>query len=273
MHALIDADRLAYSCGGAKDDDGYPLEWPLVASRVDNNLKSLIQAVAATNYSLFLTADDKSNFRIRVASIRPYKGHRSSEKPFWYEQVRRYLIEEWNADCVSGMEADDAIGIESIALQDSRSKNDCDCPIPVICSVDKDLDMIPGLHYNELRPERGIYEISEVDGLRDFYKQLLTGDPTDNIPGLFGVGRSSQLCRKLEQILVELDMYSHVRREYERRFGSYWKQFLWENAALLWIKRSPVGAMAEIYERLEELERAREKSLEVLGSEVDLKTE
>lgn len=265
MHALIDADRLAYAFGGMTDDDGLPLSWTYIAARIRTNIEDQLEAVGAEDsYQLYLTSDDKTNFRIRVATIRPYKGNRSSTKPFWYEQIRRHLVDEWRAEVVSGMEADDSLGIAQMA--------GFYCPVTgndtVICSVDKDLDMIPGLHYNELHPERGVYEISEITALQNFYLQLLTGDPTDAIPGLYGVGRSSKLCSQLKQILVELDMYSHVREQYEKRFGSYWLQFLQENAALLWIKRNneaPNQPELESQLRILGLELQR---LGCLGSEV-----
>lgn len=261
MHALIDADRIAYAFGGMTDDEGFPLEWPFIASRVDRNIESILTRTQATSRTLYLTSDDKSNFRIAVASIKPYKGNRPSIKPFWYEQIRRYLVEEYKAEIVTGMEADDALGIAAC-----RNLGQPDCNInplwgPVICSVDKDLDMIPGKHFNELHPERGIYEISEKDALRNFYIQCLCGDPVDSIPGLFGVGRKSKLCHDVELALDELGMYVLVRDAYEKRFGSYWQQFLWENAALLWIKRQNTSpGNFEVYQRLADLESLRDPS-------------
>lgn len=266
MHALIDADRLAYSCGGAKDDYGYPLEWPLVASRIDRNINSILDAVGSVTHTLYITADDKSNFRIRVATIRPYKGQRPSDKPFWYDQVRKYLAETYQASIVSGMEADDAIGIaqcsalagdllhwqyynwsdESPTEEWVREK----LSNTIICSVDKDLNNIPGWHYDEL--SKKTYFVSETESLRNFYSQLLAGDPVDNIPSLYGVGRKSQVLRHLHTMVEELDMYCHVREQYEKRFGSYSYNFLLENGTLLWILRSNnIGECRNRFEGLE----------------------
>jgi hypothetical protein len=245
MHALIDADRIAYAFGGFTDDNGQPLAWPLVAERVDTNIQNILQGCGGTSYTLYLTADDKSNFRFRIATIRPYKGHRSSEKSFWYEQIRRYLIDTYAAKVVHGMEADDAIGIAACwPIHDSAE------PTPVICSVDKDLDNVPGYHYNELKPDRGVYRINEVEGLRNFYAQLLTGDSTDNIPGLYFVGPSNSWVKKVREMSSELDMYCFVVSKYESYFGSHWRKFFEENAQLLWIKRELIGEMIEEYEVL-----------------------
>lgn len=250
MHALIDADRIAYAFGGFKDEDGQPLSWPLVAERVDSNIQGILQGCGATTHTLYLTGDDKSNFRFRVATIRPYKGHRGTDKPFWYEHIRRYLQDQYKAEVVYGMEADDALGIE----QCRRESAQLEPGNSVICSVDKDLDMIPGYHYNELKSERGNYFISELDGLRNFYTQLLTGDSTDNIPGLYFVGPSNSWVKKVREMDSEFDMFCFVRHKYQSYFGSYWNEFLFENAMLLWIKRQETNPpTGEIVGRLDDL--------------------
>lgn len=245
MRALIDADRLAYAFGGFTDEDGLPLGWPLVAERIDSNIRSILEHTGADEGVLYLTSDDGSNFRIKESTITKYKGQRSNSKPFWYTQIRSYLVDRYEAVVCYGLEADDALGI----AQYSHYKEEYLKPsaladynvlwwnTTVICSVDKDLDLIPGKHFNELHPERGIYELSEIDCLRNFYSQCLTGDSTDSIPGLYGVGRSSSLLKQLSTMAEERSMYLHVREQYQKRFGNYWKMFLWENSRLLWILR------------------------------------
>lgn len=256
MHANIDADRIPYAYGGCKDDAGYPLDWPLVQSRIDSNIGNLLESSGARSHTLFLTSDDKSNFRFACATIREYKGNRPSEKPFWYEQIRRYLM-EMGAVVASGMEADDAIGIASMAMDPHEVVN---------CSADKDIDNIPRLRYDEVHPKKGVYWVSERDSLHNFYCQLLTGDRVDNIPGLYNVGGKSSLLVHLRSLDEERDMYAYVAMIYEKYFGSYWRQFLWENASLLWIKRQaePKGEL-EVQERLERL------FLEASGLGQDLK--
>ena len=59
-------------------------------------------------------------------------------------------------------------------------------PDTVICTVDKDLDQIPGKHFNFITNEH--YEVTPEQGLQFFYKQILMGDSTDDIPGLKGIG-------------------------------------------------------------------------------------
>ena len=160
IHNLIDADRIAYCFGGLKDEEGAPQCWEILRSRIDDNINLLNLATRATSFELVLTSDDKSNFRFQVATILPYKGNRLMDKPFWYSTIRSYLMDSYSAHVVYGMEADDYLGIQ-------QSEN------TVISSVDKDLDNIPGKHFNELKRNKGVYEISEMAGQRNFYNQVV----------------------------------------------------------------------------------------------------
>jgi len=56
----------------------------------------------------------------------------------------------------------------------------------IIVSIDKDLNQVCGYHYNSTKDK--VYYISEAEGIRWFYEQLLQGDSADNIPGLPGIG-------------------------------------------------------------------------------------
>lgn len=235
MIALIDCDILQWEFGNATDAEYKILPWPLVQARVQSRIDGIMDATEADSYVLYLTTDDKSNFRYKIASIRPYKGARPTEKPYWYHHIRNFLVDYRGAQEVSGMEADDAMSIAQYkALAEGTEET-------VICSKDKDLNMVPGWHYGwhaGKQQEKGVWYQDEIGGLRCFYKQLLTGDSTDNIPGLYGVGKSSTLLKQVDTLDDELSMYDHVYKHYELRFGSYAEQFLIENARLLWMKRT-----------------------------------
>lgn len=240
MKALIDGDIICYEFGSCTDDEFKPLKWPLVASRVLDRINGILRACEADEHKVFLTGP--GNFRIAAATIKPYKGHRLQEKPFHWERIRKYLLSSFNAEEALGIEADDLL-----SLNQTEST--------VICTKDKDLHMIPGFHYSWHKPEKGVWYQDETEGLRCFYRQLLKGDPTDNIPGLYGVGDKSALVSSLDKLSEEQAMYNHVRAEYEKRFGRYWRLFLEENARLLWILRTPDDE--EVISRIERLEKVR----------------
>ncbi len=207
-------------------------------SRIQSRINGILEETQADEYQLYLTTDDKSNFRYDVATIKPYKGHRQSvEKPHWYKHIRNFLVDQRGAIEISDMEADDAMAIEQYDTNYIQEGGEL-VGETIICSKDKDLAMVPGWHYGwhpGKQKEKGVWFQDEIGGLRCFYKQLLTGDSTDNIPGLYGVGQSSTLLKKLDSMDDELTMYDHVFTQYELRFGSYAEQFLVENARLLFM--------------------------------------
>lgn len=241
MHALIDGDILLYEFGSASREDGNPIPWAFVVSRLDSRIANILNTVSSDTHQLYLTGE--GNYRKSDATIKPYKGHRPSEKPYWYEHIWNFLVAHRGAEVVKGIEADDAMGIAQSGEE------------TIICSRDKDLKMIPGWHYSwpsGSQPEKGPWWQTEEEGTRFFYQQLLTGDPTDNIPGLYNVGNSSALVKQLKDMDSELEMYKHVRTQYEKRFGSYWTMFLHENARLLWIQREEDEDVRDRLTKLEE---------------------
>ena len=125
---------------------------------------------------VFLTGS--GNFRDRIATIRPYKGNRTADKPVHMAAIREYLVRQWGAQVVWGYEADDEVSILQTELGD-------DC---VVCGIDKDLLQVPGWHYV---PEKGFKKVSKNEGLLRFYAQVLSGDQTDNVPGCYKVGRKT----------------------------------------------------------------------------------
>lgn len=219
---LIDGDILVYRCGFAVKPDE-----PIINSL--SNIKNTIHAILnqfpeRPEYRLYLSGS--GNFREQVATIQPYKGNRDpNNKPRDYLDMRRYMEEHFGAIVVDGMEADDAIGIEQFKNKD---KSTC------IVSIDKDLDMIPGWHYNFVK-RRGYYVTFEEAGL-SFWRQCLTGDRTDNVPGIFGFGTKTA-GRYIPADMPLSDAESTVRRIYQTKFGDDGTTRLQEVMKLLWIRR------------------------------------
>ena len=238
MLALIDADVLTYRVGFATQKlvDSELLVEPVHHGYhlIKTNMVKILNGSKADTYRLFLTANDKSNYRFDIAKTKPYKGNRVAPKPVHYQALRDYMVDHWGAEVVSGKEADDAMGIAQMQGQGKT----------IICGIDKDLLMIPGLHYNfvtdthykfEDPGELFVHKKGKIlgGGLKFFYAQMLMGDSADNIPGLKGVGPMKALAL-LEKLDTEEEMLYTVRKEYEKqdalsRFN--------EIADLLWIQR------------------------------------
>lgn len=176
-------------------------------------------------FDMMILVGGGGNFRYDLATIQPYKGNRSKlETPYHFNAIKDYVVENYGAKRIYGVEVDDAVGI---LYQDGD----------LIISQDKDLLQIPGKHYNPISKKES--EVDYTAGLRSFYIQCLTGDPSDFIPGLYGVGGASTYVKEIKKMESEVEMFTLVSKLYEQRFGSYWKQFMLENCRLLWLIRNP----------------------------------
>lgn len=226
MHALIDADIFLYELGSATDDEGNPLKWELVRARLDSRIDQILDATEAETWQGYITGD--GNFRNEVATIKPYKGNRDRwARPFWYQTIHQYLTQERAVQICHGIEADDRIAMD----HGDRT---------IICSRDKDLKQVPGWHYSWpswKQEEQVPHFIDEVSANRFLYKQLLTGDITDNILGLYGIGPKAACVQRIDECDTELQMFLEVKEQYELRFGAHWEMFLEENGALLYLLR------------------------------------
>lgn len=246
MKALIDLDILPYAYGGMSFEDGQLMPDSMIRKKVDEKIQRIIESSGADNWVGYLT-HSSSNFRLDVATILPYKGNRSgSTKPPKYQMLRDYLLDQYpdNVSLVRGMEADDQLAIDQYSKLSRIVGSSAIDGKPytlvadetIICTIDKDLKMVPGWHYNWNTDEKVF--VTEVEGLRWFYKQMLTGDSTDNIKGLHGVGPKSTLLKYIDTCDDEWMMAAHVYEEYFKRFGHYASSFMRENAKLLWMQRS-----------------------------------
>lgn len=180
------------------------------------NAQSLIDRIRSRtesydNYTIYITMGN--NYRKDVDP--EYKANRTS-KPILYKYMLDYMLTLPRVESVWGQEADDALGINQRADT-------------VICSIDKDLKMVPGNHYNFIKDEW--FKVNRDEGIRFFYKQLLTGDRTDNIFGVHGVG-DKRADKILQDAKTESEMYDAVLEAYEKDATRVLK-----NARLLWIRQ------------------------------------
>lgn len=267
MKALIDADILLYEVGSYTNDEGHPLSWPLCKSRADAKIIKITESAGCDDYHLYLTGEN--NFRIQEGTIRPYKGHRVSPKPPNHGNLKKYFKESNNfkgkVTVADLYEADDALSINQFYGYIQAMDLEYHPLSTVLCSRDKDLNMVPGYHYSwgsGKQKEKEVWFITEDEGNKWFFTQLLTGDSTDNIPGLYRVGAVAAK-KMLHGLTDPLELYTKVQGEYEARFGSYWRLFMHENARLLWMMRTETD---DIREWLEELEEQRCKEADKLNS-------
>lgn len=234
MKVLIDGDILVYRCGFAaqrgRGDDvvAEPVDHAL--GNVNSVVESIITAVESADIHVYLSGDD--NFRFDIATERPYKGNRDdAAKPVHYAAIKEHIKRKFPYQISVGHEADDDLGIAQTLLTKEYEEPDNS----VIVTIDKDLDMIPGNHYNFVRDE--LYYISPEDSWKYFYTQLITGDPTDNIPGLPGKGPAAAK-KALAELTTPEEMYRAVHQLYVSHFtDKFADAALLEQARLVWIRR------------------------------------
>lgn len=212
--AFIDADSLCYAVGFSSND----AEEYIAIARLEETMTELCMDLDCEDYKGFLTG--KGNFRDSIAVTVPYKGQRASEKPVHLQALRDHLVNSWGFTVVNDIEADDAVGIAAYAVPEDES---------IMVHIDKDLNQFRGWHYNYRKKEK--YYVSEFEGLKSFYTQILTGDRIDNIVGLKGIG-PVKAKRILEECTNENELYQAVLKAYE---GD--QQRVLENGQLLWLQR------------------------------------
>jgi 5'-3' exonuclease len=226
--AIIDADSIIYAAAFAAqdwavfDDDGrlcniyvskaeakeaaihagdsvepFPLSYTEARENADTIINGVIADLEPDQVEIWLTHHDSSaNFRKAVDPT--YKDNRRNfVKPFHFPTVREHLIENWDANIGrEGWEADDEVA--AIGWQNFENEKDT----VYICSIDKDLDTVPGWHYRWQTYNRDAkkYYLSNSDAMFNYWVSVLTGDNADNIPGLHRVGPKTA-----EKIVSECD--------------------------------------------------------------------
>lgn len=220
MKLLIDGDPIVYRIGFAcqkKDKEtglvtADPESYTLHSCKVF--LTQLINKTEADIYKIYLTG--KGNFRYKVRE--DYKANRKgADKPVHYQLVRDYLVKKFKAQVVDGMEADDALALG----QQSDT---------AIASIDKDLLMVEGRHYNYGKCTW--QDVTAKQGEYFFYKQMLTGDRVDNITGIRGLGEKK--ASKLLDTTPRKDWDETIIKLYMKEFEDGYHRAV-QNTQLLWM--------------------------------------
>lgn len=220
------------------EDDVYIIEPETELEDVDaaiHNVKSILGTMLSLtrtrDYTIYIGG--QGNYRYTIDP--EYKANRKP-RPHHYDAVKRFLIEEEGAVVVDGMEVDDACSIEQykdyrLVLEGAHPMGK---PYTMIASIDKDLDMVPGWHYNWNKQLK--YFITEEEGIKNFYLQLLTGDKqTDNIPGLKGVGSKTSI-KMLKDCSTEKELYDVCMLAYTEKETPMDRMHM--NAKLLWMSKN-----------------------------------
>ena len=173
MITFIDADSLMFKVAHrAKNKYDLRKGWK-------DTIKDISDVTWATQTIVGVKGAHK-NFRYDI--LPNYKGTRpalADEMKEKLNYLHAHAVEQGAVTARDGWETDDEVAEwvrEAYADGDDY----------VIAHIDKDLDLLPGKHYNYNKDTH--YDVSLDECLYNFYHQLLTGDKSDNIPGIKGIG-------------------------------------------------------------------------------------
>lgn len=192
MKIIVDADSICYYAAFATNKDDKTVDDCYEV--IDMVYANIIEDMPNNCNDIESYVGGEGNFRFDIYP--EYKANRKDlEKPKYLKQAYAYLVHFWNGTVVNGVEADDIVAIRATELGD-------DC---VIVGIDKDLRQIAGTHYNWKKREFETITPEQAD--YNFWMQMLTGDTSDNIKGVKGIGP-----KKAEKLLGEfssLNLYYH----------------------------------------------------------------
>ena len=197
MRILIDADSVYFKmcCVTKKKQD--------LRKGIDRKMREIINNCQFFEEEVEVKVGIKGKGNYRHNYCATYKGRRpelDQEMKDSLAYCLEYMESKWEAVPAHGMEADDLVCIWAYeAMEDGEPY--------VMAHIDKDLDQIPGLHYNF--DSQKLYDITAEEGHKKLMLQALTGDRTDNIPGIKGIG-PKKAEKILEGVPVER-MWNRVR--------------------------------------------------------------
>lgn len=221
LTALVDADFIKYKVT-YKIATRIPLGLEeqerneMIIEIINEVLNYYVYCTEADRYIFVFSDKTKNLHRYHSALEREYKGKRTYEEKYegeWSDLafISGYLNHTLTTIKVPGMEADDVVSL----MQRENT---------FIISEDKDLDQVPGIHYDLSPLRKGndgfFYETGYNDAINCLVKQMITGDSTDNIVGVPGKGLA-YFRDHVEPITSPFQKWSKVMSVYFEKYGPY----------------------------------------------------
>ena len=250
--AIIDADVLAFHSALATREDSFEA----AKSALDSRLQRLFDCLPEHKAAILLLTS-AVNFRYAEAVTAPYKGNRPSERPEHLDGLKQYMVEQYKALAVEGYEADDLVA--SLAARYHGHKY-------LVCSNDKDLRQIPGTFFDPTKMEYD--HVTSEEAYHLLWLSVLTGDPSDNIKGLPGIGKAKG-GKVLEQAKKEGILYPQAVRDFYLEKGKT-IEYMYEQLNLLRMRTDVQWPDYEAHFISEAFFSPFEDESEVNGPDIDL---
>ena len=241
VRVILDADSMLYRAGWVKDkrteDNPQGTDDFLTADQakpvVNGFYRKIRQALRTRRIDSYI--GEGETFRHKIARTRPYKGGRSAVKPPSWDALYEWMIERHDATVIRGVETDDIVAGQQyqawhrLMYQEYTSAED----ITVLCHIDKDLLQIPGYHYNWVKDD--LFYVTELEGEKFFWWQMIVGDSVDKVPGCEGAGPVA--AGALDSLEGTEEWRDLVESLYRKRYSDKWHRQMQEQADLLWMRR------------------------------------
>ena len=196
---LIDADSLMYFSSYGSEEEQILSETKL-SEKIYDILNIVERSYKVDSYYIFVKGSN--NFRYKIFPA--YKKNRPEKHPI-IEVLNKYLVETMGAIESHNAESDDYVfSYSQIPKFKGRS---------IICSVDKDLRQIPGIHYDYQKNKYHI--IDEETAKYNLAIQMIMGDAADGIPGLKGYGpvKAEKIIKKG---MTDYQCIKAILKEYQK---------------------------------------------------------
>lgn len=209
-----------------EEDTAYLMEcW----DKFQRNLTDLCDTVWADDFAMAVKG--ANNYRDSLYS--EYKANRRKAPQMmnhFVQPLRELAVLNGLAIHSDGREADDVLRIWAREADSHGVEY-------IVCSMDKDLKCIPGMHY--LMHHKKTICVSPLEAMRHYYEQMLKGDPTDNIPGIPKVGPVNATLM-LSACTTEHEFQEVVVGQYLAHYGDDWYSWLLSNAKMIHLQETPL---------------------------------
>jgi hypothetical protein len=235
-HTIVDVVEDPKAVVFSKEDDREYLEetWNIFVER----LEEILELTFATDYLLAVKSD--INFR---DAMYPMEFNEDMSKAIWGYKANRWKPEGQSnrfVPIIRKLAVHEGIGLEAVGreaddllriwAEQAKAAGD---PY-VIVSVDKDLKCISGTHFNITSQITS--QVSEHEAMRFFYQQLLSGDTTDNIPGVPRIG-PVKAEKFLYNLYDEEELQEAVVEQYMTAYPDNWYEMLLSNGKMLYLQK------------------------------------
>lgn len=231
MTALIDADGMFYIIAHHyKDVDVDIASTREVWDQVDRFIKSVMELTKSNAYMGFMGNEDRKCFRDDSYKYNHYKGSRPPEADFmikWRAIIRQRMTDYWKFHSINFLEADDMICYMAHVMTRTTDLSDLSDTF-IICSPDKDLKQIPGIHFDYKKEDvtQAYQIILPAEANKKLWVQVIMGDSSDSIAGVPGLGEVK--ARAILDAVDPIQYKSATIAAYCKYFGPHYGPIIFQ---------------------------------------------